>query len=464
MLIMREINYFLIFVFLFLPVFAFADIKITEIMYNALGSGSSELQDFVEVKNIGSLSVDLSSFKFSDGSDHSINSYETSLTIVPPQEVVILVSSPSKFLTEWPQFSGKVLDSSVSFVTTDTAVIKDESGAIIDSVSFSSDMGANNDGNSLQLVNGQWIATIPTPGQSNATGELSGSQNLSNTNNSSPENQSQTQTTGTQLSQIYEQQIYANAGVDKTILVGAELLLNGSALGIKKEPLTNARYLWNFGDGSSKEGKKVSHTYSFPGIYTVSLDVSSGDYSQGDVMIVTAVDAKIKIGEIINGIDGYITVSNEGNSDIDISRFILQSSTSTFVFPVGTIIKAKNSIRFPNANTKLSGIFPVSLLYPNMTPVKAIRETVVPETSLVSQKSPILSSKKESLTPIQENSVSEENDKKDFLSAVGESGQENNLLWISAVLALVGISIAGVIYSRRERNEADLYEITEVDE
>ncbi|MCG2698987.1 PKD domain-containing protein, partial [Candidatus Parcubacteria bacterium] len=76
-----------------------------------------------------------------------------------------------------------------------------------------------------------------------------------------------------------EPQIFANAGSDKTAIAGADVYFSGKALGLKKEPLESARYLWNFGDGAISEGQNVKHVYKYPGEYIVILDISSGKYS-----------------------------------------------------------------------------------------------------------------------------------------------------------------------------------------
>jgi PKD repeat protein len=46
-------------------------------------------------------------------------------------------------------------------------------------------------------------------------------------------------------------------------------------------------YMWNFGDGNTGEGVKVTHVYSKPGTYTVSLTVNDNSGTKCD----SAIDA-----------------------------------------------------------------------------------------------------------------------------------------------------------------------------
>jgi hypothetical protein len=95
-----------------------------------------------------------------------------------------------------------------------------------------------------------------------------------------------------------EPQIFANAGKDKTVIVGADVYFSGQALGIEKEPLENARYLWNFGDGAIAENQNVKHIYQYLGEYIAVLDVSSGKFSTSDNLLVKVIPNQLKISEI----------------------------------------------------------------------------------------------------------------------------------------------------------------------
>ena len=80
-----------------------------------------------------------------------------------------------------------------------------------------------------------------------------------------------------------------DAGSNKTVLVGSSVSFTGLALGVNNDPLLDAHFLWNFGDGTLQEGRTWDHVYYFPGIYTAALTVSSGPYSGSDTAVITAI-------------------------------------------------------------------------------------------------------------------------------------------------------------------------------
>ncbi|HEY4510338.1 MAG TPA: PKD domain-containing protein, partial [Candidatus Paceibacterota bacterium] len=161
-----------------------------------------------------------------------------------------------------------------------------------------------------------------------------------------------------------EPQIYANAGPDRILIAGADSLFSGKALGIKKEPLEGARYLWNFGDGGVKEGQNVSHIYQYPGEYMVSLEVSSLRYSAADYLLARVTNNELKITEANKD---YIKLHNGSPNRLDVSGWIIKAENESFTFPSGTLVKEKTSIIIP---ASISGISAEAgsgseLLYPN---------------------------------------------------------------------------------------------------
>ena len=189
---------------------------------------------------------------------------------------------------------------------------------------------------------------------------ISEQQSQPQTSSSSSQSQSQ------QSSEAWptEPQIYANAGEDKTAVVGADVYFSGQALGLQKEPLENARYLWNFGDGASSEGQNVKHFYRYPGEYIVVLDVSSGKYSTSDRALVKIIPNQIIISEANKD---FIKLFNGANIVLDISDWYLRVGDKTFKLPASTLIKANSNLIIPSSNSGLeAGISDtVDLLYPN---------------------------------------------------------------------------------------------------
>src|SRR3989338_7255689 len=208
-------------------------------------------------------------------------------TMIPPTySYAILSSDATTTVANYSAYSGIVIDTVMSLGnTSETLKIIDASGAIIDTVSYNSSMGANGDGNSLQKINGVWSAKSQTFGYANASSAQSSSSSAISQGSQSPSASSSSSSSGAVIASgsvaynYKNEQISAKAGEDKTAVAGADIVLEGNALGFKKEPLENARYLWIPGDGSSKEGKNIRHIYKYPGNYIAVLIVSSGDIS-----------------------------------------------------------------------------------------------------------------------------------------------------------------------------------------
>lgn len=160
-----------------------------------------------------------------------------------------------------------------------------------------------------------------------------------------------------------EPQIYANAGPDKTAVAGADVIFLGKALGLNKEPLENARYLWNFGDGAMAEGQNVKHVYKYPGEYIVVLDVSSGKYSASDRAMAKIIPNQL---EIVEANQNYIKLHNGSNVELDISFWFLRAENSLFKFPLNTFIKTNKDLMI---DSSISGLRAenqkAEILYPN---------------------------------------------------------------------------------------------------
>jgi len=363
---------FFIFGMFLLPVLASAGVVINEIMYDLEGTDSG--REWIEIFNDSDQEIDLSSWKFNDGdgaTNHGLNEPPENggqgVLTLSPGSYAILSGDAVMFLSEHLGYSGTVIDTVMSLGQqedrTYTLQIINSDSAIVNEVSYTISLGANGDGNSLQRTDDGWIAVTPTPGvqninqqeEGNDSGEVSDDENISTvvpTKYIPPED----------LPQI---KVYA--GKDKTMIAGASGEFNGEAFGLNNEPIENARYLWNFGDGLTKEGQNVFYFYRYQGEYRVVLNVSSGGYSSSDTMSVEVIPNEIFISEIKTGSDSFIELENKSSIEINISGWIFRCGTQHFIFPQNSFIRPHGYLVISSHSSGLlihQGKDIVELLYP----------------------------------------------------------------------------------------------------
>ena len=161
--------------------------------------------------------------------------------------------------------------------------------------------------------------------------------------------------------------IQAYAGQDRKVLAGQAVTFKGGAVGLSGTPIDNARFLWNYGDGSIGEGKEASHIFRIPGTYTVGLHVSSGIYAASDYATVAALPNQMTIGEVVGGEQGYIRLRNPEAFAVDIGGWVLEDVAARYLFPPQTMIGARADAAFANAVTGLRPAARVILRYPDQS-------------------------------------------------------------------------------------------------
>lgn len=352
-----------IFALVFYPFVSSASVVISEIMYDLEGADGG--REWLEVFNNGSEAVDLSGWRLYEADvNHKINLIkETDNFVLPASGYVVIADDAAKFSADWPNFSGKIFGSSFSLSNAgENLILRNSELTDIDSVSYNSGQGANGDGNSLQKINSNWVASKPTLGAENSgAGQFQQSEQTQN----SPAPQVSAGRTYVPPEKLPH--IKADAGKDRTTLVGVLTEFRGKAYGLTDEPLDGARFLWNFGDGASRDGQNIEHSYSYPGKYIVVLDVISGEYSASDTFTMDVLQNGIYISEIMPGPDSFVELTNELEKEIDISRWQISAGGKIFSLPKNTFIPAKSSLAFSAATmgiNLLNNQSKVELLYP----------------------------------------------------------------------------------------------------
>lgn len=133
---------------------------INEIMYDL--AGSDDNHEWVEIKNISVGDIDLTGWKFNDGSNHNLNlppknGGQGSL-VIPSGGYAILADRADVFLSDYPGFSGIVIDTVMSLNNAaEILKIIDADGQTVEQISYDNSLGANGDGYSLERT-GDYIA------------------------------------------------------------------------------------------------------------------------------------------------------------------------------------------------------------------------------------------------------------------------------------------------------------------
>ncbi len=215
------------------------------------------------------------------------------------------------------------------------------------------------------LIEGQGIMLSHEKSRANASSWSVGavSSDSGNTDSQSLLSSNQDVVSGSVPSSAYnapaiESKIKVYAGADMTAMVGASMVFTASAEDLSGRALDGARFLWNFGDGTYKEGRSVTHIFRYPGRYAVVVDVSAGIYSASDTMVATIVENPVVISEIMPSQEkgffasllssdhgGWIEFYNGANFSIDISGIgISLDDTHRFFFPASSMLSARSVI------------------------------------------------------------------------------------------------------------------------
>lgn len=243
--------------------------------------------------------------------------------------------------------------------------LKDAGGAIIDEVAATTKWpaGDNMTKETMQRAGTGWVTATGTPRAATVVAPLPSSSPASSVSGVSA-------FSNPPIIASPAPSLKVSAGEDRTAVAGAAVEFQGSAVGFNGEPLINARFWWNFGDGATKEGRVVEHFFSTPGVYTVGLHVSQGEYAASDYLRATIVPNQISILEVIGGEQGFIRIANAGEVEVDIGGWIVEDEVKTlFTVPPKTKIAPHSEIAFAHKTTGLFRDGPLSavLRYPNLS-------------------------------------------------------------------------------------------------
>lgn len=336
------------------PFFVFAtgsgDVIFTEIAYDL--KGADDGHEWVEIRNTTAGAIDLTGWKFNDGSNHVLNvppkNGGQGTMVIPAGGYAVLAGDAEVFLADHPGFFGTVIDTVMSLGNTGaTLTIIDADGVTIDTAIYSKETGAAGNGMTLaRSSSGGW-------GESATEGGTPGTENSAST---ASQQQSETATTTSSVLETRApasvQQIVPDAGENVVALAGDEIMFDGS--GTKEGG--GASFVWNFGDGTVAQGETIFHRYLFPGKYIVVLSVAGAE----DTIEANIYPRGVVISEFMPdggaGENEWVEIRNDSAYSADLSGWGIGTGEkkASFIVPEGTMLAAGGYLVFAKEVSRIA--------------------------------------------------------------------------------------------------------------
>lgn len=351
---------------------------INEVMSNPVGDDGG--REWIELYNNTENSVDVSSLTISikGGSFIPVTPVGGGISISSYGYAIIgsTVSGATKFMLDYPGYTGPLFKSAVSLVNTGVTSIDIKlQGAIVDTLPSYT---AAKEGSTYSLIKGIFVVGIPTPGEENK--EVASSTEDATT---SP--------TGTQAT--IPQMAPPSADIvlylpsEKLVVAGAPALFSTYSLTRSGKAIDAMTYSWSFGDGGERTGSTTTYRYFYPGRYVAQVEGTNGLVAGVGRVMIKVVSPDISISTISIGKYGhYIDITNPNKYDLDISGWKLSIDGALFPFPKNTLLLEGvthfSGLSMGFASTTIASSTVVKLMFPNMEEVVRASQSEVASTSL----------------------------------------------------------------------------------
>lgn len=340
-----------------MPQITNAQVFISEIMYDLEGTDGG--REWIEIFNDSSQSVDLSTYYlYENNTAHKIN-FVSGNNILNSQSFAIIADNSDKFLLDFPSFEGNLFDSAFSLSNSgEELVLLDQDKIEVDFTNYNPEMGANGTGNSLQYFESIFIPGEPTPNFENVTEPANETENTSENTNDDNLNTIESTHSGQNELVDYKPNVRVRTGIGRDRVVSINSPVDFEIYMSDKD---SGNHFWNFGDGESERGEKVSHVYKKQGEYNVILNSVFGDYKNTSRVKVVVNQVDIEV----NQFDDFIELKNVGDYELNLGDFVLEIDGEEKKILKDTIISKGQSYIFEleNKSKKIVLKYPNSKIY-----------------------------------------------------------------------------------------------------
>ena len=319
-------------------------VRITEILYDAEGSDAGK--EYVEIANVGSQEVDMTTVKFFERSDRPGRKIGQGRgdTTLQPGEVAVIVENPEVFLQNY-SFSGAVLDTSgFALLNTGSTVTLQQQEQQLHSVTYTEQDGARGDGKSLHVMKDDTIvAKQPSPGEASEiltkniqtnTGKITTPESSSAATSKQVRSGSSARSSKKDKSSKEKESEFAENST--TLITNPERVFSASvtkfsvAQSNKKKPPNGS---WNFGDGTVAHGSVVEHVYLFPGTYIITFQEGDGGENNKNMTKEWSIRVIFPQVEVERVNRAFVRFHNHHQFTLDVSGWKVVSGNSIFTFP-----------------------------------------------------------------------------------------------------------------------------------
>lgn len=345
--------------------------------------------------------------------------------------------------------------------------------------------GDNTTKNTAQRTQSGWITGIPTPGETNTSVSVPPSETNNENENTNEENTNTNENT----SPVTTSKSKSGSGSKKVTLVPEKkeftLDIKGPAIayvnqevsfevvpsGLGETIMNSLVYAWSFGDSYAGGGKKVTHTFAYPGEYVVIVD---GEFAKNKTFTRHEITVLPVTFSLTRTETGNIQIHNNAKYEIDLSGFTLRG-TSDVVIPNHTLLLPNSTITI-HRNRFENGVAQNVALYDtqNIVVAAVVSGTQTMNQNLATQASPQkvvmsgITQKKAEVALVEEmkpevlgTTTTLESTTTDAIIPIGKqeergSGEETALVSTSKLpqYGLLGIIALGILalYTRRSKS------------
>ncbi len=352
--------------FFSIPLFAHAQVYITEIMYAPKDTDKDH--EWVEICNDSIESIDVSDWIFYEADTNHGMQLIAGDGILEKGMCAIIADNATVFANDYTNYGVALFDSVFSLKTDGELIeIRNANKETINAVTYEKTDAADETGKTLtRNSKGTFDAAPPTPGTHvfpNETATTTTTQTITETITTVETIQKYQFET---LSVEPPQDIFLRVPTTVRAVTNARTLFYAEVYNARGIAVDDPKISWAFGDGGAFSGRDVAHAYAREGTYTAHVVATYGTLTDEADVTVVVTDAAVSVRAPKTG--EWVGITNESDAPLDLSLWRLRSPYGYFIFPDGTTIAPHTEVRFDKTVTKLNIVGTpeeVTLLYPS---------------------------------------------------------------------------------------------------